>query len=121
MSFEHPVEFNHDENILFDHRHSYLSEFLTKLTLKSSEDQSEESSILNEKLLQFKFETELLDLSYPSPDYYAQKEELIYKVVCEIKGLKPQNEQEFMETSPVENFLDTYAGDVEACVIVELK
>ncbi|XP_017099333.2 uncharacterized protein [Drosophila bipectinata] len=122
MSLDYSVEFNHDENILFVERHvSYLSKFLTNLTLESSEDQDEESTIFNEKLLQFKYEAEWLDLIFPSPDYYAQKEELIYKVVCEIKAKKHMDEQKCMDTSPVDHFLDTYPEDLNSLVVVELQ
>ncbi|KAH8341618.1 hypothetical protein KR059_012374 [Drosophila kikkawai] len=82
------VEFAHDENLLSQENVSHLSEFLALLTLKTAEEQTDEDfHILHEKLMRLKLESHQLDANFHSPNYYAQKEELIFKVVCEIKGI----------------------------------
>nr|XP_016945987.1 uncharacterized protein LOC108021681 [Drosophila suzukii] len=87
-SFKYAVEFAHDENLLRSQANvSHLSEFLASLTLKSSEELNKDVQIFRQKLLQLKREADLLDTNVGSPDYYTKKEELIFKVVCEIKGI----------------------------------
>ncbi|KAH8374255.1 hypothetical protein KR200_011024 [Drosophila serrata] len=110
-NLEFAVEFAHDENLLKSHGNvSTLSEFLALLTLKTGEDQTEDFHILHEKLMQLKLESHQLDANFHSPDYYAQKEELIFKVVCEMKGIDHdkwlREEQGFGEsTTPFGDFV----------------
>ncbi|KAH8412258.1 hypothetical protein KR009_000896 [Drosophila setifemur] len=89
MSLENAVEFDHDENLLRSPENvSCLTEFLALLTLKNLEEeqkQQEKFRHLHERLEQLKMEVDMLDAN--SPEYYTQKEELIFKVVCEIKGI----------------------------------
>ncbi|EDW25278.1 GL19128 [Drosophila persimilis] len=82
-SINFAVEFDHDENIL-EHcgPASYLSECLASLIL---DDESSER--LRQKLLLYKAEADFLESNFDPADYYVQKEELIFKIVCEVKGI----------------------------------
>ncbi|XP_016964542.1 uncharacterized protein LOC108034213 [Drosophila biarmipes] len=87
-SLEYAVEFAHDENLLGGRASvSHLSDFLATLTLKSSEELNEDVHTFHEKLLQLKREADSLDTNCGSPDYNTKKEELIFRVVCAIKGI----------------------------------
>lgn len=97
---------------------SHLSEFLALLTLKTAEEQNEDFHVLHERLVQLKLESLQLDSNFHSPDYYTQKEELIFKVVCEIKGIDHdkwlRDEQGFGDptaTSPGEYLEDKFVCD----------
>ncbi|XP_016972672.2 uncharacterized protein LOC108039973 [Drosophila rhopaloa] len=110
-SFTHAVEFAHDENLLRSHANvSHLSEFLALLTLKSFDEHDEEFHTFHEKLQQFKREADQLDSNFDSPDYYTKKEDLIFKVVCEIKGIDHQqwlrDEQGFVDGASLGDFLE---------------
>ncbi|XP_043644597.1 uncharacterized protein LOC122614164 [Drosophila teissieri] len=82
---QYAVEFAHDENLLGSpSKVSHLSEILAMLTLNSAEDDNHK---IHGKLVAFKREADLLDTQFDSPDYYTQKEALIFKVVCELRGI----------------------------------
>ncbi|XP_022222222.2 uncharacterized protein LOC111073960 [Drosophila obscura] len=82
-SINYAVEFAHDENILENcETASYLSECLASLSLDG-----EGSQRLRQKLLLYKAEADFLESNFDAENYYAQKEELIFKIVCEIKGI----------------------------------
>ncbi|XP_039479175.1 uncharacterized protein LOC120443863 isoform X3 [Drosophila santomea] len=85
---QYAVEFAHDENLLGSQsKVSHLSEILAMLTLNSADERNVEGHNLHGKLLQLKREADLLDTQLDAPDYYTQKEELIFKVVCELRGI----------------------------------
>ncbi|XP_016995478.2 uncharacterized protein [Drosophila takahashii] len=110
-NFKYAVEFAHDENLLKSHGNvSHLSEFLALLTLKSSGEPNEDFHTLHDKLQQLKREADLLDKNINSPDYYTKKEELIFKVVCEIKGIDHdewlRDEKGFVDAVSLGNFLE---------------
>ncbi|XP_017110355.1 uncharacterized protein LOC108134524 [Drosophila elegans] len=109
--FAYAVEFAHDENLLKSHANvSHLSEFLALLTLETAKEDDEDFHIFQEKLLQLKREADRLDSKLNSPDYYTQKEELIFKVVCEIKGIDHEkwlrDEQGFDYDASLGDFLE---------------
>ncbi|XP_017077768.1 uncharacterized protein LOC108112432 [Drosophila eugracilis] len=109
-SLQYAVEFAHDENLLKNQANvSHLSEFLAMLTLQSSDELDEDFHIFQEKLKQLKREANLLDANFDSPDYYTQKEELIFKVVCEIKGIDHdkwlRDEQGLEDVASLSDFL----------------
>ncbi|EDW52526.1 uncharacterized protein LOC6612086 [Drosophila sechellia] len=86
---QYAVEFAHDDNLLGSRPSnvSQLSEFLAMLTLNAAEEGQYDAPNFHDKLLQFKREADLLATKFDSPDYYTQKEELIFKVVCELRGI----------------------------------
>ncbi|EDV58955.1 uncharacterized protein LOC6543065 [Drosophila erecta] len=116
-SLRYAVEFAHDENLLGGQsKVSHLSGFLAKLTLGTAEESDDERPELHGKLLQLKREADLLDTQIDSPDYYAQKEELIFKVVCELRGIDHeqwlQEEMGLMDDAAFDDFLqDTFVCD----------
>ncbi|KAI8042702.1 uncharacterized protein LOC128261802 [Drosophila gunungcola] len=109
--FTYAVEFDHDENLLKSHENvSHLSEFLALLTLESAKEDDEDLHTFQEKLQQLKREADRLDSKFNSPDYYTQKEELIFKVVCQIKGIDHdkwlRDEQGFEYDASLGDFLE---------------
>ncbi|XP_017059354.1 uncharacterized protein LOC108100116 [Drosophila ficusphila] len=109
-SFENAVEFDHDENLLNSKTNvSHLTEFLALLNLKSSEEHSDE------KLMQLKREADLLDWNSNSPNYYFQKEELIFKVVCEIKGIDHDEWLRMEQGSPSADLFADFLADQFVC------
>ncbi|XP_034666785.1 uncharacterized protein LOC117900503 [Drosophila subobscura] len=83
-SINYAVEFDHDENIL-EHcgTASRLSECLARLILDGEGSQPH-----RQKLLLYKAQAEFLDCNFDIVNYYAEKEELIFKIACEIKGIE---------------------------------
>ncbi|XP_033173428.1 uncharacterized protein LOC117150583 [Drosophila mauritiana] len=86
---QYAVEFAHDDNLLGSRPSnvSQLSEFLAMLTLNAAEERQDDGQNFHNKLLQLKREADLLATKFDSPDYYTRKEELIFKVVCELRGI----------------------------------
>ncbi|EDW71239.1 uncharacterized protein LOC115765473 isoform X2 [Drosophila novamexicana] len=93
MDITYAVENAHDENILTHdlplEKELYLSFMLSLLTLEPHPDDSfncdEETLRMRQQLLIYKAEVDALDRN--ADDYYEKKEQLIFKIFCEFRGL----------------------------------
>ncbi|KRF85578.1 uncharacterized protein LOC115765473 isoform X1 [Drosophila novamexicana] len=98
MDITYAVENAHDENILTHdlplekelwYFQLYLSFMLSLLTLEPHPDDSfncdEETLRMRQQLLIYKAEVDALDRN--ADDYYEKKEQLIFKIFCEFRGL----------------------------------
>ncbi|XP_064537280.1 uncharacterized protein LOC135427642 isoform X2 [Drosophila montana] len=93
MDLTFAVENAHDENILTHElpleKELYLSFMLSLLTLEPHPDDSfncdEETLRMRQQLLIYKAEVDALDRN--ADDYYEKKEQLIFKIFCEFRGL----------------------------------
>ncbi|KAM8716880.1 hypothetical protein ACLKA7_003708 [Drosophila subpalustris] len=98
MDIKYAVENSHDENILTHelpldkelwHFQLYLSFMLTLLTLEPHPEDSfncnEDMVRMRQQLLVYKAEVDALNRN--DDDYYEKKEQLIYKIFCEFRGI----------------------------------
>ncbi|XP_034474156.1 uncharacterized protein LOC117781494 isoform X2 [Drosophila innubila] len=93
MDIKYAVESAHDENILTHElpldKELYLSFMLSLMTLEPHPEDSfscnEDMVRMRQQLLLYKAEVDALNRN--DDDYYEKKEQLIYKIFCEFRGI----------------------------------